>query len=243
MQITPKRPFPQWRFLQLTVTIFAWLLFLPHLSRGWTVHLALQVMLLDLMLVTIWANPRWVPIRRLVSALWVLALAASIIDLAGLTREWARIDLTVQILLTTPVVVACVAGVLSFAFRAQELTTDGIFATVVAYLLIALAYGQLYGLLLVWNPGALHFPTAVSAWTPYELRGNLMYFSLVTISTVGYGDVLPVSPAARTIAASEALVGQFYVAVVVAMFVSMYITEARARRSTSQDTSRSGGDS
>jgi voltage-gated potassium channel Kch len=62
--------------------------------------------------------------------------------------------------------------------------------------------------------------------TPRELRGELIYFSVVTISTVGYGDILPASPVARMLAMTEAVVGQFFVAVVVATFVSMYTTQA-----------------
>ena len=50
----------------------------------------------------------------------------------------------------------------------------------------------------------------------------MTYFSLVTLATVGYGDILPRSDTARMVAMIEAVVGQFYVAVIVAIFVGMY---------------------
>ena len=62
---------------------------------------------------------------------------------------------------------------------------------------------------------------------PQLLQSNLLYFSLITLATVGYGDILPVSETARTLAVIEATVGQFYIAVVVAVFVGMYATQRR----------------
>jgi uncharacterized membrane protein len=66
-----------------------------------------------------------------------------------------------------------------------------------------------------------------------ELRGELLYFSMVTISTVGYGDVLPVSSTARMLAVIEAVLGQFFVAVLVGMFVGMYASELFSNRGAS----------
>jgi hypothetical protein len=55
----------------------------------------------------------------------------------------------------------------------------------------------------------------------------MTYFSLVTLATVGYGDILPRSETARMMAMIEAVVGQFYVAVVVAAFVGMFAARRR----------------
>jgi hypothetical protein len=132
------------------------------------------------------------------------------------------LERTVDIALAAPVTIVCIFGVLDFVFRAERPTVDGVFAMVVAYLLIAVVFAELYYLLLVWNHEALHLLQPIAEMQPRELRGELIYYSLVTISTVGYGDVLPVSSAARTLATLEAVVGQFYVAVVVATFVAMF---------------------
>jgi len=59
------------------------------------------------------------------------------------------------------------------------------------------------------------------------LQVDLLYYSLITQCSVGYGDVLPQSDAARMLAVIQAVVGQFYMAVVVAIFVGMYATQRR----------------
>jgi hypothetical protein len=93
------------------------------------------------------------------------------------------------------------------------------------YLIVALLFAQLYLLLLEWNPAS--FNLDASARTPSQLHSDLVYFSLITLATVGYGDILPVTEIARTFAVFEATVGQFYIAVVVAVFVGMYSAQRR----------------
>jgi hypothetical protein len=238
MDITSKQPFPEWRFLQLTLAIIGWLLVSPQLEARWSGHLALQILLLDLILVTLWANPGWRVARHLVGALWLLSVGASVVAVTGALRQWNQVDRLVELGLTVPVTVACVVGVLTFAFRAERPTVDGIFAMVVAYFLLSMAFTELYYMAIVWNPDALHLLKPVAELTPREIRGQLTYFSLVTISTVGYGDILAVSPTVRMLATVEAVMGQFYVAVVVATFVGMWAAQATAAAGVSKDARR-----
>jgi len=233
LHITPKHPFPEWRFLQLTIVIVAWMLLAPHLAARWSGHLAMHVLLLDLILVTMWANPDWRKARLIIGGLWLLGLIASLGSVLELTPALGRIEKTLDVGFIAPVTAACSVGVLSFAFRAERPTMDGIFAMVVAYLLIAMVFTELYYLSLVWDPQAIHLLKPFEQMKPSELRGELLYFSMVTISTVGYGDVLPVSPTARMLAVIEAVLGQFFVAVLVGMFVGMYASQLFASRHTS----------
>ena len=230
MHIAPKHPFPEWRFLQLTVVIVAWMIFAPHLGQRWSGHLALHVMLLNLILVTLWANPGWRKAGLIVGVLWLLSFLASLGSILDLTPGLARIEKTLDFGFAAPVTAACIVGVLAFAFRAERPTMDGIFAMVVAYLLIAMLFTELYYLALVWDPQAIHLLKPLEEMKLNELRGELLYFSMVTISTVGYGDVLPVSSTARMLAVIEAVLGQFFVAVLVGMFVGMYASHLFARR-------------
>jgi len=233
LHIAPKHPFPEWRFLQLTVVIVAWMLLAPHLETRWSGHLAMHAMLLNLILVTMWANPDWRKARLIVAGLWLLGLLASLGSVLELTPTLGRIEKTLDVGFIAPVTAACSIGVLAFAFRAERPTMDGIFAMVVAYLLIAMLFTELYYLTLVWDPQAMHLVKPFEEMKPSELRGELLYFSMVTISTVGYGDVLPVSPTARMLAVIEAVLGQFFVAVLVGMFVGMYASELFTNRGAS----------
>ncbi len=241
MDLASKQPFRQWRFLQLTIVMVAWMLLSPKLESRWSGHLAMQVLLLNLMLVTLWANPRWRIGRMVVAAFWLLSVAASLMSVFGITQRWAQIDRTVDIALVVPVSIACAVGVLAFAFRSERPTLDGVFAMVVVYFLIAMVFAELYYLALIWNPDALHLLKPMAELSPRELRSQLLYYSLVTLSTVGYGDILPNSPSVRILAGIEAVVGQFFVAVAVAMFVGMWAAQAtmgaQAKRSAKDDSS------
>ena len=240
MHIAPKRPFPEWRFLQLTVAIVAWMLLSPHLETRWSGHLAMHVLLLNLILVTMWANPDWRKARLIVGGLWLLGLIASLFSVLDLAPALGRIEKTLDVGFIAPVTAACSVGVLAFAFRAERPTMDGVFAMVVAYLLIAMLFTELYYLALVWDPQAMHLLKPFEEMKPSELRGELLYFSMVTISTVGYGDVLAVSPTARMLAVIEAVMGQFFVAVLVGMFVGMYASQLFASRGASTKGPRDG---
>jgi voltage-gated potassium channel len=233
LHISPKRPFPQWRFLQLTIAIVAWMVFAPHLHTRWSGHLAMHVMLLDLILVTMWANPKWRTAGRVILGLWLMAVIASLGSVLDVLPEWEKIEKTLDVGFMAPVTAACSIGVLAFAFRAERPTIDGIFAMVVAYLLIAMVFTELYYLTLVWDPQAIHLLKPLEEMTVSELRGELLYFSMVTITTVGYGDVLAASPTARMLAIIEAVLGQFFVAVLVGMFVGMYASQLFENRGAS----------
>jgi hypothetical protein len=240
VHVAPKHPFPEWRFLQLTVVIVAWMILAPHLHTRWSGHVAIHVMLLNLILVTMWANPDWRKARLVVGGMWLLSLIASLGSVLELAPALGRIEKTLDVGLIAPVTAACIVGVLAFAFRAERPTLDGIFAMVVAYILIAILFTEFYYLCLAWDPQALHLLKPFEEMKPSEIRGELLYFSMVTISTVGYGDVLPVSSTARMLAVIEAVMGQFFVAVLVGMFVGMYASQLFASRGASTKGPRDG---
>lgn len=226
-KLVARHPYPQWRFLQLTLALAFWMLVYPRIERDWLAHLVLQVVMLDVMLVTLWANPGWGNVRKVVIGLLLLSVGASVIASLSLPRQWLRVNETTQGVLHLPIMAACAVGVLTFVFRSERPTLDGIFATVVAYLLVAMMFAQVYGIALIWNPDALHLASPLAELTPEARGGQLMYFSVVTLATVGYGDILPASEVTRMLAAIEAITGQFYVAVIVAVFVGMYAARAQ----------------
>ena len=108
-------------------------------------------------------------------------------------------------------------------FEQQTVTTNTILGAIVAYLLAAVGFAYLYEILELLQPGS--FSGIPEGAGPEELGDALLYFSLVSLTTVGYGDLIPVKPLARTVAFLEGFVGQFYVAVLVAWLVGMYLSE------------------
>ncbi len=126
-----------------------------------------------------------------------------------------------------PLLALLAAGILRFVYRSRRLTIDGILATVVVYVLIAIIFSRLYLLLLAADPQSFDLPVAAAERTPHLLQVDMIYYSLITQCSVGYGDILPASDVARMLAVIQAIVGQFYMAVVVAVFVGMYATQRR----------------
>jgi hypothetical protein len=110
--------------------------------------------------------------------------------------------------------------VLGTVSRARAVTGRQIRGAVAVYLLFALAWAQLYELVEALAPGSFVFPqghTAESGWF-----SPLLYFSFITLTTLGYGDILPAHAAARSLAMLEALVGQLYPAILLARLVSLH---------------------
>ena len=97
-----------------------------------------------------------------------------------------------------------------------NITASVISEAFLGYLVIAIAFSQLYTILnrLLQNP----FNQVIPPWK----ISTLLYFSMITLSSVGYGGIVPVNPYLRLFAALESMIGIFYVAVVVARLVSAY---------------------
>ena len=116
-------------------------------------------------------------------------------------------------------------------FRAKRVCADTICAAVCTYLLLGILWAMLYSALDIVHPGSFAFPLA-ETFQSNALRFDdaravySQYFSFVTITTLGYGDIVPISPPARMLVVLEALTGQFFLAVLVARLVGMTVSQA-----------------
>lgn len=111
-----------------------------------------------------------------------------------------------------------------YIFTSTEVTTDVLFGAVAAYFLLSFLFVPIYGMLEAYSPGSF---VDHGTGNPVHWQ-ELVYYSLITLSTAGFGDVTPINPWARMLAGLEATVGVMYVAILMARLVSMY--EARYRR-------------
>ena len=108
--------------------------------------------------------------------------------------------------------------------RPGPVTVYRVMGGIAGYLLIGYTWTFAYQLVVQQAPSAIHFEVGM-AGTPSRQLNDLIYFSFITLTTVGYGDVHPVHPAARSLAVAEALVGQLYLAILIASLVGMAIQE------------------
>jgi hypothetical protein len=114
-----------------------------------------------------------------------------------------------------------VAQLLRFVLRAPSVTSEVLCASISAYLMLGLIWTLAYWLVDRLTPGgAFSFNTNSGERSINGFTG--FYFSFITLSTVGYGDITPVSRIARWLAAMEAMTGLLYVAILIARLVSLY---------------------
>src|SRR6516164_1846811 len=114
-------------------------------------------------------------------------------------------------------------------FSARTLKFDSILGAVCGYLFLGLGWAVLYSMIEGFRPGSIQIsPKLITDGEQARpLPHVLTYYSFVTLTTVGYGDISPVSPATRTLAWMEAITGQFYLAVIVAGLVSLLAAKGK----------------
>ena len=116
--------------------------------------------------------------------------------------------------------------ILQNIFAEQDVTKDTIAGAAAVYLLFGLMWSFLYGVLEHIEPGSF----AISEAQTLGERNIFIYYSFVTITTLGYGDIMPVTYIASSLAVMEAVVGQLYLVVLVAWLVGMYVSKKSKSR-------------
>jgi len=154
---------------------------------------------------------------------------ALVLALPAITARWInffqpRVVHPTVFLVCALLLLAFVIGhLLQFILRAPVVNVEVLCASIAAYLMLGLMWTVAYWFVDQVTPGgAFSFNTERGAHSMNGFTG--FYFSFITLSTVGYGDITPVSQAARWLAAMEAMTGLLYVAVLIARLVSLYST-------------------
>jgi ion channel len=157
---------------------------------------------------------------------WLMTAVIGSIVLTSLAVHWVRLLLGGRALavsdagMSTFFCVMLALVVLAQVFSAGPITAHRIQGAVAVYLLIGLAFAFAYQLIeLQWSP-AFSTPS-LAADTSEEVAPGFLYFSFVTLTTVGYGDITAIHPVARSLAIMEALIGQLFPTILLARLVSM----------------------
>ncbi|MFO7619830.1 MAG: ion channel [Bacteroidales bacterium] len=110
--------------------------------------------------------------------------------------------------------------ILTFIARQQNVTVEVIKAAVCGYFFLGLMWSFIYLFMESYQPGSFQIAQGGTGD-----QGIFIYFSFITMTTVGYGDTIPVSNAARSLAVLEAVMGQLYLAVTIARLVGIHISQ------------------
>jgi hypothetical protein len=112
--------------------------------------------------------------------------------------------------------------ILAAVLRATEVSWEVIAAAVVVYMFLGMIWAGLYSTLELLNPGSFSMANVSTGPTSQQFG----YFSFTTLTTLGYGDIAPLSGAARAFATLEAMVGQIYLTVLIARLVGAHIAQS-----------------
>jgi hypothetical protein len=115
--------------------------------------------------------------------------------------------------------------ILTFIARQQDVTAEVINAAVCGYFFLGLMWSFIYLFMESFQPGSFQI-----AQNGTEDQSHFIYFSFITMTTVGYGDTIPVTNAARSLAVLEAVMGQLYLAVTIARLVGIHISQGLQNR-------------
>lgn len=144
-------------------------------------------------------------------------LLATWIDFFVRNPSWDLVSIILWILFYAFAVIALLFHVLS----STDVTIDTLYGAVSIYLLVAVLWGAIYTLIEGLSPGSFfinpgHNIDGLRTWSDF------FYYSLVTLTTLGYGDITPVTASARSFSVMEAIIGILYIAVLVARLVGLY---------------------
>ncbi len=155
--------------------------------------------------------------------------------LVTLVVRWGRIFVPSTSLATLDALLPLVfLGMLSVivllqVFREGPITMQRISGAVIVYLLLGFMWALAYKLVALHHPGSFNMGDLAVTEGDYDLTARLVYFSYITLTTLGYGDITAVSPIARTLAMLEAVIGQLFPAVLIARLVSMELYYRRLK--------------
>ena len=210
-------------FRRLLITQVALTLVYPLLGDMWAINFTLGLFLMLALyggiIVTV-AKPWTLWVSLILGVLFIgsywIAVATGIVTF----RLWSAIFGAAFFAFIASIMVSHI-----FFFR-SKVDVDLIYGAVSVYLLIGSAFTELYIFFAVLNPDAFTgFDTTADIGT---VARSLSFFSFVTLTTLGYGDITPTANYTRVLAYSEAIIGQLYLTILVARLVGTYIAQSRS---------------
>lgn len=205
------------RFVLLLLSIIVELMLAPLLVGSELGLHAAQVLATLIMFAALWAAGA----QAVTVLLFVPAIVAHL-----LAAYWGAPPMRVTALILRLIFFSYATGLIMWrTLRRPDVTIDTIAGAACAYTLLALVWAGLYMLLEVVHPGSFQIPTAWRMGAAGDPSAALAYFSFVTLTTVGYGDITPTWPGAGGLAVAEAIVGQLYLAITIARLVGLHTSQ------------------
>ena len=220
-------PFTRWcfkrRFLALLLLILAMLIIVPLADEFVRLRMLMDIFWSAIFIAVIYAVSQKKH-HILVGVLLALPMLGSI---------WSRYFVqysaleAVGGLCGAAFFIFAIIQILIFVYTQKEVTRDLIAGAAIVYLLMALAWSFIFGVVESLDPGSFSIPDIEGIST----SRSFLYLSFVTITTLGYGDITPVTSLARSLCILEAVIGQLYLVVQVAWLVGVHVSQSMLKKS------------
>ena len=203
------------RFLILMGLMMALLVLGPILEQFVTIRKLIDVFLTAIalaMLYTITSK------KRVFYFGWILAIIM-------LLSLWLKYFISYEVFATASMIVGALftllvtSQTLQFIMRSKTVTPEVVYAAMLVYFLLAQLWALVYTFLDLIDPASFSLPGGQGDFLLFE------YYSFVTLTTLGFGDITPLTKVAKAFSVLEAVVGQLYLVVVVAWFVGMLVAK------------------
>lgn len=209
------------RFMVLTLALVALFVIHPFVKvEAFLGNVLLDLVFLAISLATIWA----ISYRRRVF------YAAIVLAILGFLGRWIKVNGMEDAVSFAGAIcdilffVVTVSAILGYVLRSEPVSVDKLFAAVCAYLFFGLIWAMVCDMMERLQPGSF---ASLTKGTDQFLE--MTYYSFVTMTTLGYGDVTPISAPAKSFACLQAAMGQLYPAILIARLVGLHTAHTLSR--------------
>ncbi len=214
-------------FIGIIIAISAIFFIVPLLISSHYAHIVLQICFALILLCTIYnfSDRQW-------TLLWGLVVGVPffVFDLLSLFHDSLFLMMIAYCFCT----VFIGFSIIIFARKlldAPSINTNLICGAITVYLLVGVMWAKLFYIVDLMRPGSFHGITSVSMLTDslgvgYDTQFNLLYYSYITLTTLGIGDITPLHPLARSLTVLEVIIGQLFLATVITKLVAVWSTSS-----------------
>ncbi len=212
------------KFLFLLTSILSLLILVPIFQGFIGIRVLMNIFLTAILISGIYA----------VSKKKTIPIIATLLALPMLASIWSIYFVKTHLLLLIGdcfgiiFVAFIVIIILSYIFKEREVTSNVIYGSIVVYLLIAIMWAFVYSVLETIHPGSF----ATGEGQIEAGRRLYIYYSFVTITTLGYGDITPTTDLANSFSFLEAVTGQLYIAILIARLVGIHIAQSMNKKAS-----------
>ena len=144
---------------------------------------------------------------------------------AGIFSIWAMatVSKSLNVIFFLIIVVTLVYQVST----ARKVTLEVILGAIIGYLMLGLVYSIFVAFIMQQDPGAYNITQNLQPdFGPITHLGESIYYTFITLTTVGYGDILPVKPYTRSLSVLISVSGQLYIAIIIALLVGKFASDS-----------------